>query len=58
MTGFSSKHIALKVDATGPENTPFENTPFENTPFEGGPCIFHPGSFTGRGSEGVNYGCT
>ena len=43
MKGFSSKRIAPKIDVTGPENIPFA-----------GASAFHPGKFTGGGSEGVN----
>ena len=44
MKRFSSKHIALKTDVTGPENILFAGTS----------CIFQPGNVTGWGSEGVN----
>ena len=42
MKGFSSKHIALKVDVIGAENILITGASFQ------------PGNFTGWGSEGVN----
>ena len=43
MKGFSSKHIALKVDVIGVENTLFADASV---------CL-KPGNFTGWSNEGV-----